>query len=384
MLLIDLLLLYWLSVDWQANTGTSSAVKANRGNPSPSRRSSTPQRGPSSDTHVQAKTASNNRPATPTRSSTPTSIRASPNPRPSTPTRQTSAPAPARPVTPMGARPATPTRRSATPTSSGRPGSSTPTLRRSSSSPTRSQAAHGGISARGNPSPTRSTGTSALRGTSPVRSTSSRGVSPVRGVSPAPSARGVSPAPSARGRSQSPSLRVPYPVEASDDIPPNLRTTSDRPRSAQRRPVGYGANPGEVPVRSGSPTPPQRRTASPARSAASPARSTARSSSSVGQNVDKLSRAASSDVDSEGSFDTCSQSEKSGSGRRISYGRGSDDHGRSSSLQQAKRGSTTSPQFAGPLTSKKFFESAARVIYSIVSFLFIEAWEILRLYVGLE
>ena len=283
--------------------------------------------------------ASNSRPATPTRSSTPTS-RALLNVqavRPSTPTRQSSAPA--RPVTPLGARPATPT------SSSRRP--ATPALRRSSSSPTGSLPGTAGGSGRRNPSPARSTastGTSA-RGVSPARSGPSRGVSPVREAYPALS----------RGRSPSPGLCSPYPVEASDDIPPNLRTTSDRPSSAQRRAVACGASPGE----GRDPVSTQHRTPSPARSTAP-----SLSSSVLSRNVDRPTRAASSD--SESSFDTGSQSGISNHGiatpdrRGRMFGRGSDDYGRSSSLPKARR-TSTSPQL-GPSASKKSFESAARVI----------------------
>ena len=165
------------------------------------------------------------------------------------------------------------------------------------------------------------------------------------------------PASSARGRSPSPRA---YPVEASDDIPPNLRTTSDRPTSAQRRAAGYGASPGESPIGEVRSDVSRRRTASPG---------LLRSYSSASQNhVDKSSRASS---DSESSFDASSQSGVSSRGltpertaypqRRMSTG--NDDHGRPS-LKTSRRSSS----HFGPSSSKRSLDTNPRVGYPALIF----------------
>lgn len=136
-------------------------------------------------------------------------------------------------------------------------------------------------------------------------------------------------------------------MDASDDIPPNLRTTSDRPSSAQRRAIAYGASPGEGLMR---------RTPSPARS--------------VTSSVTRVERVScrGETSDSESSFDTASQSGVSAYGglvtperRRMLVGHGTGvEYGRANSVKGRRSGSATSSPQLGASASKKSFESAAR------------------------
>ncbi|CAK9871256.1 unnamed protein product [Sphagnum jensenii] len=171
------------------------------------------------------------KPSTPTKSSTSSASKFSLRVASSTPAQQSpsiTSSFTGRASTAYSNRPSTPTNRPSTPT--GRP--STPTLRRSSSSST-STRAFSTVTARGNPSPTRSTASSgASRGISPVRS-QYKGNSPARGRSPVPAME--------RGSSSSPRIHsVIIPDGLPSDIPPNLRTTSDRaPSSAHHQYAGY-------------------------------------------------------------------------------------------------------------------------------------------------
>ncbi|CAK9192354.1 unnamed protein product [Sphagnum troendelagicum] len=262
------------------NPASSKLVRVS--NPSPTRRPSTPQNGHRN--LAQGTPTSSGfhsvRPSTPTRSSL---TSASKYPRPSTPTRQ-SAPTGGRPSTTALNRPSTPT---------GRP--STPTLHRSSSSSTSTQPVSTRVTNRGNnPSPTRSTASSGTsRGISPARS-QYQGSSPARGSSPAPSMR----------RPSSPRAHpIIIPDGLSSEIPPNLRTTSDRPSSAHRRHAGYLGT-GQLP--DGLDHPPSHKPSSP---------NFIRSCSSTSHGQDRLSVQSgrvSSDDDS--SYEASSQSAASGRG----------------------------------------------------------------------
>jgi hypothetical protein len=210
-----------------------------RGNQNPNQRpgSSTPLSTQSNSTPRSTPTTTTSgtphsvKPSTPTKSSTSSTSKFSLRVASSTPAQQSpsiTSSFTGRASTAYSNRPSTPTNRPSTPT--GRP--STPTLRRSSSSST-STRAFSTVTARGNPSPTRSTASSgASRGISPVRS-QYKGNSPARGRSPVPAME--------RGSSSSPRIHsVIIPDGLPSDIPPNLRTTSDRaPSSAHHRYAGY-------------------------------------------------------------------------------------------------------------------------------------------------
>ncbi|CAK9190742.1 unnamed protein product [Sphagnum troendelagicum] len=285
----------WMASNNPADPASSKLVRVS--NPSPTRRPSTPQNGHRNLAQGTPTSSGSHsvRLSTPTRSAL---TSASKYPRPSTPTRQ-SAPTGGRPSTTALNRPSTPT---------GRP--STPTLHRSSSSSI-TQPVSTRVTNRGNnPSPTRSTASSGTsRGISPARS-QYQGSSPARGSSPAPSMR----------RPSSPRAhQIIIPDGLSSEIPPNLRTTSDRPSSAHRRHAGYVGT-GQLP--DGLDHPPSHKPSSP---------NFIRSCSSTSHGQDHLSVQSgrvSSDDDS--SYEASSQS--AASGRGFTPERGGPVYGHQSSV----------------------------------------------------
>ncbi|CAM6007605.1 unnamed protein product, partial [Sphagnum balticum] len=319
------------------------------------------------------------KPSTPTKSSTSSASKFSLRVASSTPAQQSpsiTSSFTGRASTAYSNRPSTPTNRPSTPT--GRP--STPTLRRSSSSST-STRAFSTVTARGNPSPTRSTASSgASRGISPVRSqykgnSPARGISPVRsqykgnsparGISPVRSqykgnspARGRSPVPAMeRGSSSSPRIHsVIIPDGLTSDIPPNLRTTSDRaPSSAHHRYAGYSEAtttqmPDMLDHTSNQPV--------------SPNFVRSRRSTSHGQDCSSVQSGRVSSDDDSSSYEVSSQSAVSSRGLTPERGRGyaqqpqppvgNEDWRKSHSSFQAKQSpsSRDSPHFGTTLTRK--------------------------------